>query len=70
MPTPYTQTTVTTPTAPSTTSRFDLDIMRNLLREIVVEEVYPEPTLQAEITSARSFFTGQSIVMDGGYTAG
>lgn len=62
MPTPYTQTTVTTPTAPSTTSRFDLDIMRNLLREIVVEEVYPEPTLQAEITSARSFFTGQSIV--------
>lgn len=62
MATEYTQTVPTTPTAPSTTSKFDLDIMKNLLREIVVEDIYPEPTLQMELNSAKSFFTGDSIV--------
>lgn len=58
----YTQTVVTTPTPPSTTSKFDLDLMQPLLREIIADGIYQEPTLQAEISSARSFFTGNSIV--------
>lgn len=58
----YTQTTVSEPTAPSTSDVFDLSIMRPLLREIFADKLYQEPELQTDVTSARSFFTGQEIV--------
>lgn len=58
----YTQTTVTTPTAPSTTSVFDYDLNFPLYREIVKRDLVDEPTLNMELSSARSFFTGQSMI--------
>ncbi len=58
----YTQTIVTEPTAPSTETVFDLDIMAPLLREIVAEGIVEEPKLSQELDSARSFFTGQRII--------
>ena len=58
----YTQTIVTEPTAPSTESMFDLDIMAPLLREIVADGIIDEPKLSQDLDSARSFFTGQSII--------
>ena len=57
----YTQTTVSAPSAPSTTSKFDLDMMAPLIRELVVDGLVEEPKLQADITSARSFFNGNSL---------
>ena len=58
----YTQTIVTEPTKPSTESMFDLDIMAPLLREIVADGIIDEPKLSQDLDSARSFFTGQSII--------
>lgn len=58
----YTQTTVTAPTAPSTTSVFDYDLNFPLYREIVKRDLVDEPTLNMELSSARSFFTGQSMI--------
>lgn len=58
----YTQTTVSAPTTPSTSDVFDLSIMRPLIREIFADKLYQEPELQTDVTSARSFFTGQEIV--------
>ena len=58
----YTQTTVTTPTAPSTSSVFDYDLNFPLYREIVKRDLVDEPTLNMELSSARSFFTGQSMI--------
>ena len=58
----YTQTTVGEPTAPSTSSVFDLGIMRPLLREIFADKLYQEPELQTDVTAAKSFFTGQEII--------
>lgn len=58
----YTQTVVTAPTQPSTTSLFDYDLNFPLYREIVKRELVEEPTLKMELSSARSFFTGQSII--------
>lgn len=58
----YTQTTVTTPTAPSTTSVFDYELNFPLYREIVKRDLVDEPTLNMELSSARSFFTGQSMI--------
>lgn len=60
----YTQTVPAAPVAPSTSSVFDLDIMKKLIREIFVDDLYQEPELSQELTSAKSFFTGQSIVQD------
>ena len=57
----YTQTTVTAPTAPSTESKFDIALMAPLIREMVVDGLIEEPKLQAVITSARSFFTGNQL---------
>jgi len=62
LPGTYTQTTPAAPSTPSTESVFDLTIMRPLLREIIVDRLFEEPTLQQEMTSARSFFKGQEIV--------
>lgn len=57
----YTQTVVTAPTAPSTTSMFDLPLMAPVIREMVVDGFVEEPKLQKDITSARSFFTGNAL---------
>ena len=57
----YEQTTVVAPTAPSTESTFDLDLMAPLIRELVVDGVIDEPKLSQDLDSSRSFFTGQSI---------
>lgn len=57
----YTQTTVSAPTEPSTSSKFDIQLMAPLIRELVVDGFVEEPKLQADITSARSFFTGDQL---------
>ena len=59
---PYKQTTVSAPGAPSTTSKFDLDVMQPLLYEIVVKNPINEPQIQHEMSSARSFFTGEGMI--------
>lgn len=58
----YTQTTVTTPTQPSTNSVFDYNIQFPLYREIVKRGLIDEPEMKKELSSARSFFTGQSMI--------
>lgn len=58
----YTQTVVTAPTAPSTTSVFDIKVQAPLIRELVATGTFDEPAMNQELTSARSFFTGQSII--------
>lgn len=58
----YNQTVVTAPTAPSTSSLFDYDLNFPLYRELVKRELVDEPTLKAELSSARSFFTGESMI--------
>ena len=60
--TSYTQTVPAAPTAPSTTSVFDFNVQAPFIREIVATGIVMEPTLQAEITSARSFFNGASVL--------
>ena len=57
----YEQTTVVAPTAPSTESTFDLNLMAPLIRELVVDGVIDEPKLPQDLDSSRSFFNGQSI---------
>ena len=58
----YEQTIVTKPSAPSSESLFDLDLMAPLIRELVVDGVIDEPKLSQDLDSARSFFTGQSVI--------
>ena len=58
----YNQTVVTAPTAPSTSSVFDYDLNFPLYREIVKRDLVDEPTMNMELSSARSFFTGQSMI--------
>ena len=58
----YNQTVVTAPTAPSTTSVFDYELNFPLYREIIKRDLVDEPTLKMELSSARSFFTGQSMI--------
>ena len=58
----YNQTVVTAPSAPSTSSVFDYELNFPLYREIVKRDLVDEPTLKMELSSARSFFTGQSII--------
>lgn len=60
----YDQTVPAEPATPSTETVFDLTIMRPLLREIIAKRIYEEPALMTELTSARSFFTGEDIVED------
>lgn len=60
----YEQTVVTAPTEPSTSSKFDLDIMAPLLRELVSDKIIDEPKLSQDLDSARSFFRGNTIVDD------
>ena len=58
----YNQTVVSEPTAPSTTSVFGPEFNYPLLREIVSRRIIDEPQLTQGITSARSFFTGDSLI--------
>ena len=58
----YNQTVVTTPTAPSTETVFDYELNFPLYREIVKRDLVDEPTMNMELSSARSFFTGQSMI--------
>ena len=58
----YNQTVVTAPTSPSTESVFDYELNFPLYREIVKRDLVDEPSLQMELSSARSFFTGQSMI--------
>ena len=60
--TTYTQTVVTAPTQPSTTSVFDYELNFPLYREIIKRDLIDEPTLKMELDSARSFFKGQSMI--------
>ncbi len=57
----YTQTKVETPTKPSTTSVFDIDLMAPLIREIVKDGLVEEPKLSQDLTSANSFFSGDTL---------
>lgn len=57
----YSQTTVAAPVEPSTSSTFDLGLMAPVIRELVVDGYVDEPKLQKDITSARSFFTGNQL---------
>ena len=58
----YEQTVVTAPTQPSTESVFDYELNFPLYREIVKRDLVDEPTLKMELSSARSFFTGESMI--------
>ena len=58
----YNQTVVTAPTAPSTETVFDYDINFPLYREIIKEGLIDEPMMNAELSSARSFFTGERMI--------
>lgn len=58
----YEQTIVTTPTAPSTESKFDLQVQAPLIRELVRDGLVEEPKLALELDSSRSFFTGDRII--------
>ena len=60
--TTYTQTVVTAPTQPSTTSVFDYELNFPHYREIIKRDLIDEPTLKMELDSARSFFKGQSMI--------
>lgn len=65
MATEYTtweQTLVTAPTQPSTESVFDYDIQFPLYREIVKRDLIEEPEMKKELSSARSFFTGERMI--------
>ena len=65
MATEYTtwkQTTVTTPTQPSTTSVFDYDLQFPLYREIVKRDIIEDPMINKQLNFRRSFFTGQSMI--------
>ena len=57
----YAQTTVTTPSEPSTSTKFDLEVQAPFIREIVKDGVIEEPKLQQELDSSRSFFTGDTV---------
>ena len=58
----YTQTVVAPAGQPSTGSKFDITVQGPLVRELVRNGLVEEPKLQAELDSARSYFTGDSIV--------
>ena len=59
-----TQTVVTAPTKPSTTSKFDLDEFHIMIRERVKDAVVMEPKMQAELNSSTSFFHGEQLIGD------
>lgn len=58
----YNQTVVAAPTAPSTESVFDYELNFPLYREIVKRDLVDEPKMRMELTSAKSFFNGESMI--------
>lgn len=58
----YHQTTVKAAEAPSTSKVFDYELNFPLYREIVKEGLVDEPTLNMELSSAQSFFSGESMI--------
>lgn len=58
----YNQTVVKAPVAPSTTDVFDYELNFPLYREIIKEGLVDEPMMNMELSSARSFFTGESMI--------
>lgn len=57
----YTQTLVAAKTEPKTTP-IDYKVQGPFIREIVASGVVSEPTLAMEISSAQSFFTGETLI--------
>lgn len=60
----YTQTLVAAKTEPKTTP-IDYKVQGPFIREIVASGVVQEPTLAMEVSSARSFFTGETLIQIG-----
>lgn len=60
----YTQTLVAAKTDPKTTP-IDYKVQGPFIREIVASGVVQEPTLAMEVSSARSFFTGETLIQIG-----
>lgn len=58
----FTQTVPAAPTTPSTSSVFDYDLNFPLYREIVARKLVDEPQIKWELSSARSYFTGESMI--------
>lgn len=58
----YTQTVVAKPTAPSTTSEFDLAFAAPFLREKVAKKIIDEPIMERSLTAASSYFNGESLL--------
>ena len=58
----YNQTVVTAPTAPSTSSVFDYELNFPLYRELVKRDLVDEPSLKMELSSSRSFFSGDAMI--------
>lgn len=58
----YTQTLPAAPTGPSESSVLDMKIMGPLIRQIWQTRVIDEPRISWDITSAHSFFTGESLI--------
>lgn len=50
------------PTGPSSTSVLDMKIMGPLIRQIWQKRIIDEPRIRWQITSAHSFFTGESMI--------
>lgn len=67
--TTYTQTKVAAPTTPSTTNVFDYDAQFPLYREIVKRDLIDEPEMKKELSSAKSFFTGDKMIDAGALLA-
>lgn len=60
----YEQTVVQAPSQPSTESVFDYDIQFPFYRDLFARKIVQEPEMQQEVNSARSFFTGASVIDD------
>lgn len=60
--TSYEQTVPAAPTQPSTETVFDYELNFPLYREIIKRDLVDEPTLKMELSSARSFFTGERMI--------
>lgn len=58
----YTQTVVGAPVSPSTSEVLDMKMMGPLIRQLWQDKIIDEPKLQWQITSADSFFKGESLI--------
>lgn len=58
----YTQTPITAPVPPSGTSVLDMKVMAPLIRQLWQDRIIDEPRYQWDITSANSYFKGESLI--------